>query len=121
MAYGSYSEVYLAIQWSWQSNCPLSLNYDNRGFGIKVGETVNCRQRQNSLDFKITNWTEVGGDKEDRLFIESYLRKKISKVTGLNYFNGTDRFWFRNYKSIQYCQDNFLKWVKEARAILQLM
>ena len=121
MAYGSYSEVYIAIQWSWKSNAPLGImtGYPKGGWGIKVGETTNSRQRQNSLDFKITNWIEVGGNKEDRLFIESYLRKKVSKVSGMTYFNGTDRFWFNRYKSIQYCQEHFNQWVGEALEVLK--
>ena len=120
MSYGVYSEVYLAVQWDWKNNACLCTRYDlANGYGIKVGETVNCRQRQRTLDFKIIDWQEVGGEKQDRLFIEAYLRKKVSLVFGLSYYNGMDCFWFKDYKSIKYCQEHFKMWVKEAKEILK--
>ena len=118
MAYGVYSEVYLAFP----------INKSIRA--IKIGETTNARRRayqlRRSVNFDIDYkyMLDVNGwDKASRLTVENYIRGCIFHYLdensiqyqwrGLDYFFDLPRF------AIDYISKHFEEWVKEANSTLK--
>ena len=111
MAYGYYSEVYLAF------SC-------DDPFAIKIGETTNARRRERQLlrqdnAFYIGRSTEIPRyDKGSRLYVENYLRGQIFKYLNeksVDYkWVGLDYFYSLTQEAIDYIEKHFIDWVFEA-------
>jgi hypothetical protein len=111
MAYGVYSEVYLAF------------SVDNPT-AIKIGETTNARRRERQLirqdpSFYIGYSTEITKfDKGSRLYVENYLRGQIFKYLNnksIDYrWVGLDYFYSLPQEAIDYIEKHFIQWVYEA-------
>ena len=110
MAYGVYSEVYLAFS----IDDPTA---------IKIGETTNARRRERQLvnneGFYIGWSTEITKpDKKSRLFVENYLRGCIFQYLDENSFDyrwvGMDYFFSLCEEAIDHIEKNFYEWVYEA-------
>ena len=110
MAYGKFSEIYLAECWGSGD--------DN--LMIKIGETDNARRRAKQLErdfYDITQTIDVSDGKAARLFIESYVRMRVlltNQVVNIR----TDYFKCDSIDVKMHIIVNFAKWVNEAENIL---
>lgn len=110
MSYGTYSEVYFAID----------MTSDVR---IKIGETTNARRRNTQLsrdNYYIVKTLDVDGEEAERLFVESFLRARIS-ATGQAHQFRKDYFECDCPQTALMLKAVFDKWVNEANAILRQM
>lgn len=109
MGYGYYSEVYFAI------------NTNEKNY-IKIGETTNARRRNNQLDdYYIVQTLDVNGlGKNDRLFVESYVRSRINATKKVHQI-GLDYFECENENVVNWLAKQFNLWVAEANHLLALM
>lgn len=110
MSYGVYSEVYFAI-------CFYSKVY------IKIGETSNSRRRNNQLQkqgYYIVKACDVEGAEAERLFVESFLRARISATGRATQF-GKDYFECDCPETVSAIKASFENWVNEAATILRQM
>ena len=110
MSYASYSEVYFAI----------STVIDNY---FKIGETTNSSRRGSQLEkdgFRIIMALDVPEDYAERLFVESYLRARIS-ATGKACRIRTDYFQADDANTVDWMAKHFNTWVKEAVRLLNQM
>jgi hypothetical protein len=98
----------------------VSANIDKRIF--KIGESSNLENRANTLwtqnRVKIARYVKFNGTKDERLFIESYLRVKYSANCNLAHF-GNDHFKARNGNSLKGAENKFFVNVAEAFAMLE--
>lgn len=89
---------------------------------MKVGETGNLEMRQNMLwsneRISVTRYVSFKGTKDERLFIESYLRSKYSANCNLQHY-GNDHFTARNKNNLKGAENKFFVYVAEAFAILE--
>lgn len=89
---------------------------------IKIGETANFGNRKNSLHYKdsisIRRFVKFNGTKEERLFIESYLRSKYAANRNMVHF-GNDYFRCYNSKTIKGAENKFFQYVAEAFSLLE--
>lgn len=102
MAYGCYSEIYIAI------------NVEDKTF-IKIGETTNARRRNRQLKedgFKVYESIEVGHGESCRLFIESYLRIKLESLNIKRIKR--DYFYCKHNTISDFVLNNFEVWVDDA-------
>ena len=116
MAYGGYSEVYLAFPMTYPINA------------IKIGETTNARRRacqlRRSVGFDICGYTfdVKGWDKTSRLIVEDYIRGKIFQYLDENsihyIWRGLDYFFKLPTFAVDYISNHFEEWVKEANSTL---
>lgn len=109
MGYGYYSEVYFAI------------NVNEKKY-IKIGETTNARRRNYQLDdYYIVQTLNVNGlGKDDRLFVESYVRSRINATKKVHQV-GLDYFECENENVAHWLSKQFNSWVTEANHLLALM
>lgn len=118
MSYGTYSEVYLAI------------NNENKHY-FKIGETINARWRGKQLrTYAITNYFELekfyhykygefANNKTMRLFIESYLRARILKAYPGVTLQGNDYFISEANELLIIFQKNFNVWCQTLQKLFQ--
>ena len=89
---------------------------------IKVGETANIYQRSNSLrcneDTWIKRYVHFQGTKDERLFVESYIRSKYAANRNMEHC-GNDHFYCRTSKTIKGAENKFFIYVAEAFALLE--
>ena len=89
---------------------------------VKIGETASFNSRKNSLyyndDISIRRYVKFNGTKEERLFIESYLRSKYAANRNMVHF-GNDYFRCYNSKTIKGAENKFFQYVAEAFAMLE--
>jgi len=99
-----------------------SVNPDTDKRIFKIGETANLKNRTNTLwtqnRVKIARYVKFSGTKDERLFIESYLRSKYSANRNLAHF-GNDHFKARNKNSFKGAENKFFVYVAEAFAMLE--
>ena len=115
MAYGVYSEIYIALPFS------------NDVKAIKIGETTNarrrCRQLGRDVGFYVYHTLDVKGwDKTSRLMVENYLRGCIFQYLDNNSIHyrwvGLDYFYDLPQFAIEYIKSHFKEWVTEANSKL---
>ena len=98
----------------------IGANADKRIF--KIGESSNLEHRTNTLWTQnrvvISRYVRFNGTKDERLFIESYLRAKYSANCNLAHF-GNDHFKARNSNSLKGAENKFFVNVAEAFAMLE--
>lgn len=96
-----------------------SMQYNS---AVKVGETANFTSRKNSLNYNddiiIRRYVKFDGTKEERLFIESYLRTKYAANRNMVHF-GNDHFRCYNSKTIKGAENKFFQYVAEAFSLLE--
>lgn len=89
---------------------------------MKIGETSNLEQRQHMLwsteSITVSRYVSFNGTKDERLFIESYLRSKYSANRNLQHY-GNDHFTSRNKNNLKGAENKFFTYVAEAFAILE--
>lgn len=89
---------------------------------IKIGETASFDNRKNSLRYQdgisIRRYVKFDGTKEERLFIEAYLRSKYAGNRNMEHF-GNDHFRCYNSKTIKGAENKFFQYVAEAFALLE--
>ena len=89
---------------------------------MKVGETGNLEQRQNMLwsseRINVTRYVSFNGTKDERLFVESYLRSKYSANNNLRHY-GNDHFKAQTKNNLKGAENKFFTYVAEALAILE--
>ena len=89
---------------------------------IKIGETNNITNRKNGLSNKentiLTKCVCFDGTKDDRLFIESYLRTRYAANSNMTHF-GNDHFTCRTVNTVKGAENNFFVYVAEAFAMLE--
>lgn len=110
MSYGTYSEVYFAIDFDDKRN-------------IKIGETTNARRRGRQLaeqGYTIVKTLNVNESYAARLFVESYVRARIEmagRVTRIR----TDYFVCDSEAVSDFLFIKFQEWVTEADRLLRSM
>ena len=89
---------------------------------MKIGETGNMEQRQNMLwsteRMEVNRYVSFKGTKDERLFIESYLRAKYSANNNLRHF-GNDHFKAQTRNNLKGAENKFFVYVAEAFALLE--
>jgi hypothetical protein len=89
---------------------------------IKIGETNNIISRKKGLSTHehtmLTRFVCFDGTKDDRLFIESYLRTRYAANPNMAHF-GNDHFTCRTANTIKGAENNFFVYVAEAFALLE--
>ena len=89
---------------------------------MKVGETGNLEQRQNMLwsteRINVSRYVSFNGTKDERLFVESYLRSKYSANGNLRHF-GNDHFKAQTKNNLKGAENKFFVYVAEAFAVLE--
>ena len=118
----SLTEIYKSRiernQWT-EEEAKWSMHYYSE---IKIGETANFENRKNSLyykdDISIRRFVKFNGTKEERLFIESYLRSKYAANRNMAHF-GNDYFHCYNSKTIKGAENKFFQYVAEAFILLE--
>jgi hypothetical protein len=98
------------------------INYfDKRDHEIKIGETASLKSRKDSLYYNdgilIRRKVKFEGTKEERLFIESYVRSKYSANKNMYHF-GNDYFKCANSNTLKGAENKFFVYVAEAFEIL---
>lgn len=95
---------------------------DIREREMKVGETGNLEQRQNMLwsneRINVKRYVSFEGTKDERLFVESYLRSKYSANNNLRHF-GNDHFKAQTKNNLKGAENKFFVYVTEAFALLE--
>lgn len=95
---------------------------DIREREMKVGETGNLEQRQNMLwsneRINVKRYVSFEGTKDERLFVESYLRSKYSANSNLHHF-GNDHFKAQTKNNLKGAENKFFVYVAEAFALLE--
>ena len=89
---------------------------------FKVGESSNLKSRQNTLwsneRTTIRRYVSFEATKEERLFIEAYLRSKYAANRNLCH-NGNDHFHARTTNNLKGAENKFFVNVAEAFALLE--
>ena len=89
---------------------------------IKIGETASLRYRTKNLYYKdhmnIRRLVCFNGTKDERLFIEAYLRSKYASNRNMRHF-GNDHFRCSNSKILKGAENKFFQYVAEAFALLE--
>lgn len=89
---------------------------------MKVGETGNLEGRQNTLwsneYINVSRYVSFNGTKDERLFVESYLRAKYSANSNLQHF-GNDHFKAQTKNNLKGAENKFFTYVAEAFALLE--
>ena len=89
---------------------------------MKVGETSNLEQRQNVLwsteRINVSRYVSFNGTKDERLFVESYLRTKYSTNSNLRHY-GNDHFKAQTKNNLKGAENRFFVYVAEAFALLE--
>ena len=89
---------------------------------FKVGESSNLKSRQNTLwsneRATIRRYVSFEATKEERLFIEAYLRSKYAANRNLCHY-GNDHFHARTTNNLKGAENKFFVNVAEAFALLE--
>ena len=89
---------------------------------MKIGETSNLEMRQNMLwsteRINVSRYVSFNGTKDERLFIESYLRSKYSANGNLRHY-GNDHFKAQTKNNLKGAENKFFVYVAEAFALLE--
>lgn len=89
---------------------------------FKVGESSNLKSRQNTLwsneRTAIRRYVSFEATKEERLFIEAYLRSKYAANCNLCHY-GNDHFHARTTNNLKGAENKFFVNVAEAFALLE--
>ena len=108
--YATYSEVYFAVS-------------TETDVYFKIGETTNSSRRARQLEkegYFITQTLDVPEDYAERLFVESYLRARISATGKASRFR-TDYFQTDSANTVDWMAKHFNVWVREAITLLNQM
>ena len=108
--YATYSEVYFAVS-------------TETDVYFKIGETTNSARRARQLEkegYFITQTLDVPEDYAERLFVESYLRARISATGKASRFR-TDYFQTDSVNTVDWMAKHFNVWVREAITLLNQM
>ena len=91
---------------------------------FKIGETSNLETRGNNLwsqeRMRVARYVSFDGTKDERLFIEAYLRSKYSANRNLAHF-GNDHFTARTQNNLRGAENKFFLHVAEAFALLEII
>ena len=91
---------------------------------FKIGETANLETRSNGLwsneRMRVSRYVKFNGTKDERLFIESYLRSVYAANSNLSHF-GNDHFRARNQNNLKGAENKFFVHVAEAFAALEVI
>jgi hypothetical protein len=89
---------------------------------FKIGETTNMEQRQNQLwsneRMETSRFISFDGSKDERLFVEAYLRSKYAGNRNLKHC-GLDHFTARTLNNAKGAENHFFVYVAEAFALLE--
>ena len=89
---------------------------------FKIGETANMKQRQTALwsqeRTEVCRYVSFEATKEERLFIEAYLRSKYAANRNLCHY-GNDHFHARTTNNLKGAENKFFVNVAEAFALLE--
>lgn len=89
---------------------------------FKIGESANLKSRQNTLwsneRTAIHRYVSFDATKEERLFIEGYLRSKYAANRNLCHY-GNDHFHARTTNNLKGAENRFFVYVAEAFAMLE--
>ena len=93
-------------------------HYDCR---VKVGETASYETRKNNLRYKdamtIVRRVKFEGTKEERLFVEGYVRSKYSANVNMRHY-GNDYFSCTNRNTVKGAKNHFFALVAEGFELL---
>ena len=88
---------------------------------IKIGETASFKNRLNHLYYNdgisIRRYVKFEGTKEERLFLESYVRSKYASNANMTHF-GNDYFQCANINTIKGAQNKFFSYIAEGFELL---
>ena len=89
---------------------------------FKIGETANFKQRNTKLwsdeRMQISRYVVFEGTKDERLFVESYIRMMYTSNCNLEHF-GNDHFKTRTENNRKGAENQFFTMVAEAFAIIE--
>lgn len=89
---------------------------------FKIGETGSLEQRQNQLwsneRMEVSRFISFDGTKDERLFVEAYLRSKYAGNRNLKHC-GLDHFTARTLNNAKGAENRFFVYVAEAFALLE--
>lgn len=91
---------------------------------FKIGESANLYLRKNTLwsneRIEILRYVVFNGTKDERLFVESYLRSVYSANRNLKHF-GNDHFKAQTRNNLKGAENQFFVHVAEAFAALEII
>lgn len=91
---------------------------------MKIGESADFNNRYKSLwsneRIRISRYVSFKGTKEERLFIESYIRTKYAANRNLCHY-GNDHFRARTINNLKGAENKFFQYVAEAFAVMETL